>query len=65
MTIPYELERKLYRVLLIMGIFIVIYALIWIFVGLHIIPSLVLTLFPPILLLMIGIYVIYMSYSRR
>ncbi|WP_295721398.1 hypothetical protein [uncultured Methanobrevibacter sp.] len=65
MTIPYEFERKLYRILLITGIFIVIYALIWILVGLHIIPSLVLTLFPPVLLLMIGMYVIYISYSRR
>lgn len=65
MTIPYEVERKLYEVLLIMGIFIVVYALIWIFVGLGIIPSLLLTLFPPVLLLVVGIYVIYISYSRR
>ncbi len=65
MTIPYEVERKLYEVLLIMGIFIVVYALIWIFVGLGIIPSLLLTLFPPALLLVVGIYVIYISYSRR
>lgn len=62
---PYAIKGYLNKFALLAGVIIIIYALLWMFAELKIIPMIVFAIFPQIVLLLIGIFIVYMAISRR
>ncbi|MBQ9161102.1 MAG: hypothetical protein IJ122_07260 [Methanobrevibacter sp.] len=60
-----DLRDILYKVAILFGILIVIYGILWLLVTLGVIPALVAAVFPQIVLILVGIFIIYVAYSRR
>ena len=60
-----DLRDILYKVAILFGILIVIYGILWLLVTLGVIPTLVAAVFPQIVLILVGIFIIYVAYSRR
>jgi hypothetical protein len=69
MPIPYgglpDLRDIGYKIALLFGILIVIYGVLWLLAELKIIPTIIFAIFPQIVLILIGIFIIYIAYSRR
>ncbi|PWB86107.1 hypothetical protein MBBWO_09610 [Methanobrevibacter woesei] len=63
--IPGDLKDTLNKCLFLVGAFIIIYAILWILAELHLIPAIIFMIFPQLVLLSIGIFIVYMAYSRR
>lgn len=63
--IPGDLRDTLNKCLFLVGAFIIIYAILWILAELHLIPAIIFMIFPQLVLLTIGIFIVYMAYSRR
>ena len=63
--IPYDLQYKINKCLIFVGIIIVVYSVLWILVVLGYIPQIVVALFPQIGLLIIGLFIIYMAYMAN
>ena len=63
--IPGDLRDTLNKCLFLVGAFIIIYAILWILAELHLIPAIIFMIFPQLVLLAIGIFFVYMDYSRR
>ncbi|MCI7291873.1 hypothetical protein [Methanobrevibacter woesei] len=63
--IPGDLRDTLNKCLFLVGAFIIIYAILWILAELHLIPAIIFMIFPQLVLLAIGIFIVYMAYSRR
>ena len=63
--IPGDLRDTLNKCLFLVGAFIIIYAILWILSELHLIPAIIFMIFPQLVLLAIGIFIVYMAYSRR
>ena len=64
-AIPYDYKEKLIKVLILIGVLIIIYAVLWILAELKVIPVLVFALFPQIVLLCIGIFIVYVAVSKK
>ena len=62
--IPGDLRDTLNKCLFLVGAFIIIYAILWILAELHLIPAIIFMIFPQLVLLAIGIFIVYMDYSR-
>ncbi len=62
---PYDFKNLFYKFALLVGILIIIYSLLWMFTVLNIIPIILLTIFPQILLLLIGIFIVIMVLSKK
>lgn len=60
-----DLKDTLNKCLFLVGAFIIIYAILWILAELHLIPAIIFMIFPQLVLLAIGIFIVYMAYSRR
>lgn len=54
-----------YKLAILFGILIVIYGVLWLFVTLGIIPALIAAIFPQIVLILIGLFIIYVAFNRR
>ena len=69
MPIPYggfpDLRDMGYKIAMLLGILIVIYGVLWLLAELNVIPSIFFAIFPQIVLIVIGIFVVYIAYSRR
>ena len=65
MFIPPELKDLLYKILLIFGVIIVIYGVLWLLVTLGLIPALIAALFPQVVIIIIGLFIIYTAIDRR
>ena len=63
--IPYDFKEIANKIAMLMGILIIIYALLWILAELKLIPVVLFAIFPQIVLLLIGIFIVYIAYSRR
>ncbi|WP_299525960.1 hypothetical protein [uncultured Methanobrevibacter sp.] len=63
--IPYNFGEIANKIAMLMGILIVIYAVLWILAELKLIPVVLFAIFPQIVLLLIGIFIVYIAYSRR
>ena len=64
-TIPLELKSLLNKAVLFLGILIILYALLLILAKLNIIPAIIYSIFPQIVLLLIGIFLVYYALSKR
>ena len=60
-----DMRDILYKVAILFGALIVIYGVLWLLVNLGVIPALVAAVFPQIVLILIGIFIIYVAYNRR
>ena len=69
MPIPYggfpELRDMIYKIAMLLGILIVIYGVLWLLAELNVIPAVFFSIFPQIVLILIGIFIVYIAYSRR
>lgn len=63
--IPYDFREIANKMAMLLGILIVVYALLWILAELKLIPVVLFAIFPQIVLLLIGIFIVYIAYSRR
>ena len=63
--IPYDFKEIANKIAMLMGILIIIYALLWILAELKLIPVVLFAIFPQIVILLIGIFIVYIAYSRR
>lgn len=60
-----DLRDIAYKVAILFGILIVIYGVLWLLVTLGVIPALVAAVFPQIVLILVGLFIIYVAYSKR
>ncbi|MBE6510062.1 MAG: hypothetical protein J6B73_03790 [Methanobrevibacter sp.] len=61
----YTIRSYINKFLLLLGIVIIIYAVLWILAELKIIPVIFFAIFPQIVLLLIGIFIVYIAISKR
>lgn len=61
----YTIKSYIYKFALLFGILLIIYAVLWILAELKIIPTILFALFPQIVLLLIGIFIVYIAISKR
>lgn len=54
-----------YKLAILIGAFIVIYGVLWLLAELKVIPVIIFAIFPQIVLILAGIFIIYIAYSRR
>lgn len=63
--LPYDLQYKLNKLLMFIGVIIVVYSILLILVRLGLIPTIVISLFPTIGLLIVGLFIIYIAYNAN
>ncbi len=61
----YTIRSYINKFALFLGVTIIIYAALWILAELKVIPMIIFAIFPQIVLLLIGIFIVYMALSRR
>ncbi len=61
----YTIKSYLYKIALLFGIIIIIYAILWILAELKLIPVVLFAIFPQIVLLLIGIFIVYFAITKR
>ena len=61
----YTIRSYINKFALLIGILIIIYAVLWMLAELKIIPMIYFAIFPQIVLLLIGIFIVYLALSRR
>ena len=62
---PYDLKDIGYKIAILFGVLIVIYGVLWLLAELHVIPAIFFAIFPQIVLILIGIFIIYTAVSRK
>ena len=69
MPIPYggvpDLRDIGYKLAILFGAIIVIYGVLWLLAELKVIPVIFFAIFPQIVLILVGIFIIYYAYSKR
>ena len=63
--IPYDFREMANKIAMLIGALIIIYAVLWILAELKLIPVVLFAIFPQIVLLLIGIFIVYIAYSKR
>ncbi len=63
--IPYDFREMANKIAMLIGALIIIYAVLWIFAELKLIPVILFAIFPQIVILLIGIFIVYIAYSKR
>ena len=61
----YTIRSYINKFALLFGILLIIYAILWMLAELKIIPTIFFAIFPQIVLLLIGIFIVYMALSKR
>ena len=61
----YTIRSYITKFALLFGILLIIYALLWMLAELKIIPAILFAIFPQIVLLLIGIFIVYIALSKR
>ena len=54
-----------YKIAIVFGIIIVIYGVLWLLVNLGVIPAIIAAVFPQIVIIIIGLFIIYTAIDRR
>ena len=60
-----DIRDLIYKIAIVFGIIIVIYGVLWLLVNLGLIPAIVAAIFPQIVLILIGLFIIYVAYDRK
>ncbi len=61
----YDFKELGYKVALIFGVLIVIYGVLWLLAELGVIPAIIFAIFPQIVLILIGIFIIYVALDHK
>ncbi len=61
----FTIKEYLYKIALLIGIVIIIYAVLWILAELKLIPVILFAIFPQVVLLLIGIFIVYIALTRK
>lgn len=62
---PYQMKDLLFKMLIVVGVLIVIYGVLWLLVNLKLIPAVVAVLFPQVVIIAIGLGIIYIAITRK
>lgn len=54
-----------YKLAIVFGALVVLYGILWLLVTLGVIPAIVAAIFPPVVLIIIGLFIIYAAVDRR
>lgn len=54
-----------YKIAILFGALIVIYGVLWLLAELKLIPTIFFAIFPQIVLILVGLFIIYYAYSKR
>lgn len=69
MPIPYgmfpDFRDTLFKIAILFGAVLIIYGILWLLVELSVIPRILLAVFPQIILILIGIFIIYVAFSKK
>lgn len=60
-----DIRDLTYKIAILFGALIVIYGLLWLLANLGIIPAIVAAIFPQIVLIVIGLFIIYTAVDRK
>lgn len=60
-----DMRELLYKIAIVFGAIIVIYGVLWLLVNLGVIPAIIAAVFPQIVLIIIGLFIIYTAIDRR
>jgi apolipoprotein N-acyltransferase len=60
-----DIKELLYKIAIVFGAIIVIYGVLWLLVNLGVIPAIIAEVFPQIVLIIIGLFIIYAAIDRR
>ena len=60
-----DLRDMGYKIAILFGALIVIYGVLWLLAELKIIPAIFFAIFPQIVLILVGLFIIYYAYSKR
>ncbi|MBE6499935.1 MAG: hypothetical protein E7Z80_05255 [Methanobrevibacter thaueri] len=55
---------KLYKIIVIVGVLIVLYGILWVLATVGLIPGLIPVMFPQIIIIIFGLALIYMAFTR-
>jgi apolipoprotein N-acyltransferase len=61
----FDIKELLYKIAILFGAIIVIYGILWLLANLGVIPAIVAAIFPQIVLIIIGLFIIYVAIDRR
>ena len=60
-----DIRDLTYKIAIVFGAIIIIYGVLWLLVNLGVIPAIIAAVFPPIVLIIIGLFIIYTVVDRR
>ena len=60
-----DMRDLLYKVAIVFGGLIVFYGVLWLLVTLGVIPAIIAAVFPQVVLIIIGLFIIYIAFSRK
>jgi len=60
-----DMRDLTYKIAIVFGAIIVIYGVLWLLVNLGLIPAIIAAVFPQIVLIIIGLFIIYTAVDRR
>ncbi|WP_303723290.1 hypothetical protein [Methanobrevibacter thaueri] len=60
-----DIRDLLYKIAIVFGAIIVIYGVLWLLVNLGIIPAIIAAIFPQLVLIIIGLFIIYAAIDRK
>lgn len=61
----YDFKDLGYKIAFILGALIVIYGVLWLLAELGVIPAIVFAIFPQIVLILIGIFIMYVAFDHK
>ena len=60
-----DMKELAYKMAIVFGALIVMYGVLWLLVTLNIIPAIIAAIFPQVVLIIIGLFIIYMAIDRK
>ena len=60
-----DIKDVVYKIAIVFGVVIVIYGILWLLVNLGLIPAIIAAVFPQIVLIIIGLFIIYTAINKR
>ena len=61
----YELKELFLKMAIVFGAVIVVYGVLWLLANLKIIPAIIASIFPQIVIIIIGLFIIYTAIDRK
>lgn len=61
----YDLKELGYKIAFVFGALIVVYGVLWLLAELGIIPAIIAAIFPQIVLIIIGIFIMYVAFEQK